>query len=403
MSVFLDGRSLSPAEIIEFEGFNLGSFPVAPLGYARVLYDKAIQSFMLSENGGDYYSFLTINSDIPLDFLAGATYSNLQDWFNTTQSSGKISGGAFTSNGNGTVNVSSGAGIIRATNSAIANAFFFDWPANTSLALVDDSTNYIFVDYNSGAPIIGSETANTGNNRSKIMLGKIFREGNNLHLVEAGMAISEGIKKTLTYLTQVFGEVTRASGVAIAEKNQRYLVSTNGVLFAGLTRIATTGVDTTGANTFELYYYNGSAWIESDESQIDNVNYNNIASGLAELTPNRYGVFWVYGDADGHLMIVYGQDNYTLSNAEAADPPTSLPNHVSEFGFIAAKIIVKKNATNLYSVGSAYKTAFTSSGVVIHNETSSLQGGKADEYYHLTEDESNGSGENFVLASQIFS
>jgi hypothetical protein len=309
------------------------------------------------------------------------TYKTVQDWMNTTQASGIISGGGFTSNGDGSLTVAAGQGIIRATNSDIAEACFFDWSENDTISLVDNQTNYIYVDYNSGAAIVGSETTKTANNRTKIFLGKVFREGNNLDLIEAGMVLSEATKRILTYLTTVFGEIKRASGVSVSESGTRNLNITAGVVFAGLTRIATSALDTFITGNFELYYYNGVAWIESDETQIPNSQYNDITTGLVNLTSNRYGVYWVYASATGDVFVLYGQDDYTLANAEAAIPPASLPNHVAQFGFIAAKIIVQEGETNFLSVESAYDTQFSSSGVIIHNETSGLNAG---DYKHLT-------------------
>lgn len=324
--------------------------------------------------------------------LGSPTYESLQDWMNTTQSSGKISGGGFTDNADGSMTVAAGIGLIRATNSALAEVMFFDWAEDATVSLTDASTNYIIVDYSSGTPAISSTVTKTdGNNRDVILLGKVYRDGTTLHFVEAGMYIAELARSVLVYLNNINGEVVRASGYAIAETGERYFTSTNGTLQAGLTTLTTTGIDTSGADTFETYYYDGDAgpavWVEGTLSQVDNLQYNNVATGLATLSPNQYGILWVYGDPDGHLMGVYGQDSYTLAEAEAANPPTSLPGHVANFGFIAAKAIVKKSATNLYAVEGAYETSFTPSGAAIHNELSSLQGGTTDEYYHLTSDE----------------
>jgi len=314
----------------------------------------------------------TMSNDTP-------TYTSIQDWFNTTQSAGKIDGGEFTSTGDGTLTVAGGHGIIKTGSLATSTNVFFDWTATTTLALADDTTNYIYIDYNSGDPEIkASITKTDANNRDKILLGKVFREATVLHLVEAGMLIAEIPRNTLTYLTQMFGEVARASGYVVSEVGERYLATTNGVLFAGLTRLTTTGIDTSGIDTFEYYYYDpdldGGSWVENSASQIDNANYNKIDdnNGLVALTSNRYGVHWVYGDPDGHLMVVYGQGNYTLVQATNAKPLSSLPNHISEFGFLAAKIIVQEGQANLYALDNIEKNPITSSGAADHGELGGL-------------------------------
>jgi len=331
-----------------------------------------------------------LNENVHMDVLSGATYSDLADWFNSTQSSGKISGGEFTDNGDGTIKVAAGTGIIRASGTtSVEPAMLFDWDEAISLSVTDEDTSYIYIDYNSGTPTVAATLTKTDcDNRSRILLGKVFRKGSSAHLAPAGMVIDEATKRTSTYLTQVFGEVVRASGVVISEVSDRYLASTDGVLFAGLTRVATTGVDTSGSDTFKYYYYDGDlvtpAWVEADVSTINNIQYNDVATGLEDLSANRYGVHWVYGDYDGHIMVVYGQGDYRLNKAVSAQPPSSLPDHVADFGFLAAKIIIKKSATNFNELLSAYDTAFTPSGAADHNELGGLQGGTATEYYHLT-------------------
>jgi len=324
-----------------------------------------------------------------LDNLAtinDTTYSSLQDWFDTTQSAGKIDGGEFSSNGDGEMTVAAGRGIIKIGTTATSSAMWMDWTATTTLELVDGSTSYIHVDYNGGDPSIHATIdKSTVNNRNGILLGKVFREGNTLHMVPAGMNIAEVPKNTLGYVTQVFGEVVRASGAVISESGTRNLESTAGVLWAGLTRITTDPQDTSGADTYESYIYTGSAWEEFASSTVTNIYYNDITEGSVELTPNRWGVHWVYidGDTDGIIMVVMGQGDYTLLQAEAAQPPSSLPDHVADLGFLAAKILIQKDETNFNDVQSAYDTQFTSSGASVHNELSGLQGGTADQYFHL--------------------
>jgi len=322
--------------------------------------------------------------DIPVPVCTGGSaYGTVQDIFNTTQASGKISGGGFTDNSSGSITVSSGSAIIRASNSDVAEMMFCDWAEDTSVSLTDNKTNYIYAENSSGTIIIGSTiTKSDVNNRSSILLGKVYRDGTDLHLVEAGMVISEATKRTLGYLTNVFGEVVRASGYVVGETGERYLTTTASVLYAGLTRLTTTGIDTSSTGTtFATYYYNGTAWIEGSASQIDNLQWNDTTTGLETLTSNRYGVHWIYGDPDGHIMSVYGQGDYTLALANAAVPPTSLPDIIADFAFLAAKIIVKKSATGFLAVLSAFDKQFTQSGSVDHNETSNLTVGDVHTQY----------------------
>ena len=154
--------------------------------------------------------------DVKIDTINGQTYQTLQDWIDITQSAGKVSGGTFTSNADGTVNISSGNGFIKVSNDPLANTILFDWDTNNNMILVDNDTNYIYIDYNSGTPILASSLTKV-NNRDKILLGKIFRGGNVTYLYEAGMYIAEATKNTLGRFTSVDGEFTRANGLILSE------------------------------------------------------------------------------------------------------------------------------------------------------------------------------------------
>jgi len=322
----------------------------------------------------NYINANYVNASILMNYLNSAKYTTLQNWSDTTQSAGWISGGNFTDNGDGSLNVSAGTGIIKLTNSEIGKNYFFNWDENSSVSLTDDTTNYIYIDINGGTPKIKVTLVKSDvNGRTKIGIGQIFREGNNLHMIKAGMIITDIPRKILSRFNSVDGDVIRASGYIVSETGERYLTTTNGVLFGGYTRLTTASIDTSGADSFEIYYRNGTGgWYEHHNKQINNTYWDDGTGTLNTLTSNRYGVFWVYGDNDGHLMVVYGQGDYTLTLAEAIQPPISLPNHVSEFGFIAAKVIVQEGETNLYSVSDAYSTVFTPSGNVDHGETTGL-------------------------------
>jgi len=87
------------------------------------------------------------------------------------------------------------------------------------------------------------------------------------------------------------------------------------------------------------------------------------------------------------LVVVYGQGNYLLSDAENAQPPSSLPDILNDIGGLIGKIIIQKSASSFERVESAFDTYFIPHTVVNHNELAGLQGGATDEYYHLNSSE----------------
>ena len=366
----------------------------------RVKVPSASGGDVLQSSGGNWKAV----DRIPATMVAPARHSgsldDMQDFLNSTQSSGKISGGAFTDNADGSIAVAAGKGFIRSSNSATEEVEFFSWAADSSVTLTDNSTNYIIVTHASTPTITATTTKSNANNRNVILIGKVYRNGTDLHLVEAGLPVTELARSVQSYLTSVNGEVVRASGEVVGETGERYLTATAGVLFAGLTRLTTSAQDTSGTDTFTTYYYDGDlgtpAWVEGTASQIDNANYNDIATGLDTLTTNRYGVHWVYGDPDGHMHVVYGQGDYVLNDAELAQPPSSLPSIVSDFCFLAAKVIVQEGEANLYAVESAYDTLFTPAAAQNHGELTGLSDDDHPQYIlHSLADAAN----DFLLAS----
>ncbi len=117
-------------------------------------------------------------------------------------------------------------------------------------------------------------------------------------------------------------------------------------------------------DTFVHVWLNGGSWdlLDFANIRVDNVQYNDIstpgAEVLANVTPNQYGIFWVYVDFEGVVLLVYGQDSYKLADAEIATAPATLPDWADEFTVLAAKIIVERNGANLESVSTAWEKVF---------------------------------------------
>jgi len=328
--------------------------------------------------------------------LSSPTYTSIHDWLNTTQSAGKLTGGEITDNGDGTISVSAGTGFIKTTDSDVGTTKFFDWSANNSVSLTDNDTNYIYVEYNSGSPQIVSSTSTPSDKNTNILLGLVYRDGTDLYITTAGQVVSNYAKKTLWKDLEVNGKFQRVNGIIISETGTRNIAITAGSVYAGLTKEAFPAFDSSGTDTFTYYYRDGAGgWTKvTGQSQIDNLHYDDGSGTLAELSNSSgwrhyYGVHWVYADPSGHVFVVYGQGNYSLSEAENAQPPSSLPDIISDIGGLVGKIIIEKGSDTFERVESAFDTFFIPHTVVNHNELSGLQGGAADEYYHLNANDYN--------------
>lgn len=335
-------------------------------------------SSVAGDNSGDQDA-----SGVAMPEIGTATYDDTEDWYNNTQSAGVISGGVISDSGSGQVDVSAITGIIKTTNSIIGNNVFFDLGIQVDQTLTDESINYIAVDYNAGTPQLVIGTTNTANGHTIFNLGKVFREGTGVDIVTSGIQVQDVIKRIQQHHLEE-SPLHFVSGAAVSETGTRNIAITAGVMYSGLNRIITDAIDTSAASTFEYYYYNGSAWIESDQTAIDNLQYNNIASGLASLANDRYGVHWVYKGTNGNTYVIYGQDSYKLTKAQASQPPASIPSHVEEMGVLVARIIIEQNASTFLEIDKYSDTKFTYATASNHNELGGLQGGTTSEYYHTT-------------------
>jgi len=326
-----------------------------------------------------------VTTQIPLPVLGSPTYNELQDFLDKMNGAGIVDGGVVSDGGSGTVNISAAKGFIRATDNAIAQLLAFDIAAATGLSLTDNALNWIYIDYNSGSPVFAATvTFADVNTNTRLMVGRAYRTGTTVHILNAGQKFQAYQTVACKKDFEVYG-VVRASGAITSGTGTRNLGITAGTFYCAHNRFTTAAFDSSGADRFTYAYYNGAAWVEvAAQAQIDNTNWNNIASGLVALTANRYGVHWVYMENDGHVVVVYGQGDYTLAQATLAQPPASLPPRLVSTSLLIAKVIIQKSAAAFTSVENPFTNNFTGSNVANHNDLGNIQGGAASEYYHLT-------------------
>ena len=335
-------------------------------------------------------TFAPINltaSSIGISKLGTPAYTTAQDYINTTLSAGKISGGELTAVDSLHISVAAGKGFIKTTNSSVGSTVSFDWTANTNLLVTAGSVNYIYIDYNSGTPIISATTTESNINRNtQIPIGACYTDGHETpHVYTDGILLSNWLTNEQRRLLEV-RRAEHASGAIVSETGTRNISITDGVFYIAGTRATFSAFNSSGAGRFKYVYSNGSGgWTYvSAQSQINNTNYDNGTGSLGTLTVNKYGVHWVFILTDGEIYIKYGIGDYTLAQAQAAQIPASLPTELTSFGVIAAKIIIQKSAAAFNSVISAYTTPFGTQSPSTHNDLAGLQGGTSNEYYHLT-------------------
>lgn len=290
-----------------------------------------------------------------------------------------LTGGAISDNGDGSATVATCTAWCKISDSDTAVGAFFTFVGDTSISLTDMTTNYIYLDYNDGSPqiVVATSITTHGFKQDHIHVGTIFRNGTTLHFHLANNIGIGGIGKTDMHHREETA-AHRASGL-VTSNTGLSLSITAGVIYEGLSRQATT----VNGSTWSTWYRTNGVWTEvTGQTTVDNAQYNDTSSGLANFTSNRYGTFFVYVDIDGtHLHLVYGTGNVVINLAEEAGVPATLPNQVVNYGVLIAKIIVQQGQTTL-TITYPWTTVFTSNFATDHGSLGGLSD-VADHAYAL--------------------
>jgi hypothetical protein len=317
-------------------------------------------------------------------YLPGSTYKTLQDFINIMGSRGTFSGGMFTDNGDGTIAVTGGTGMTHPIDDTLSSLYFLDYPAVSSLVLTDNALNNIFVDYNNGTPQIIAKT-DPDFSANKVIIGQVYRSGTTLTLNNFTRLKLDNSFVGIINRFQTVNPFQRESGAVISASGVRNFAISAGVFWEGIDRLSFTAKDTSASDTFIYWYRNTpSTWVSvPNQTQINNTQYNNPNTGLATLGNNQYGVHWIYISSDNKINVIYGITNTSLANSQATDPPPNPPNTLLTTSLIG-RIIIQRDSAVFTEVQSAFGVAFTGGAVSLHNDLGGLQGGGANEYYHLT-------------------
>ena len=326
------------------------------------------------------------SADIEIDELGTATYDDVQDWLDITQSAGIACGFTLSNSRDAAeLDVAAGKGFVKTTDACCSPTKSFDYAGTTNVTLTADNINYIYLDYNAGTPQVVATTDRTSIELNRhFILGRVYKNGVTLHILNSGVNIGNLARTEHERLVERDG-FTYISGAVTSETGTLNLAVSAGVWYLGHNRITTNALDTSVADTFVYTHYGTASWITDNATAtaIDTTHYNDGNDVLGSLTANNYGVQWVYITTDSSLYIIYGTENGTLANAEDATPPASIPTYLETMGELIAKIIVRQTGV-IIDIQMTNEVTFSARGVANHNELGGLQGGQAAEYYHLT-------------------
>jgi len=311
-------------------------------------------------------------SHVEMSLLGTPTYEDVQDFINLSQGASLWSGFTISDGSAGTVDIAAGTGLIKTTNSGVGANVSFDYAGTTGLALTDNSTNFIYIDYNSGTPIAAAIVAYTSLNlRTQIVVGRVYRTGSSVNILQVGQYFEEYQTKDCLKSFEV-DAFQRASGELLGETGTRNLTVSAGVDYCAHNRITTPAIDTSAADTFDVW--NSSASVSADTtgvSQVDNANYWNGAAVVA-LTPNRYTTRFFYRAHDGEIHMQYGTSNTASPATALAELVPVTPSFLTNFALYIGRVVIRDGAAVFYDITKPFETPEQGTVVTNHGDLAGL-------------------------------
>lgn len=313
-------------------------------------------------------------ADIPMATISGSTFSTVQHMQNLFHSSGWVSGGVVTDNGNNTVAVTDGTGAIKASAGTTQEILFFDWSENLSVSVPSDTTRYVGIEYNNGSPQIVVKTTDSFDDDTDFILASLINEGGTIHIQKEEHAVGDHSNNMINRLfdTAPFARDNRGGGLILGESgdNNRTLTMTAGVIWEKLNKFTITNFDSSvgGGDTFDRYLTDGAGGHTKQTGQTtwDNTQFDSSGT-LTALDNNKYAVQWFYIELDGEFVSVYGTAQYnTEGEAETESPPSDIPDRISLHGKLIGRIIFKESETTPRATESVFTATFTTAGVTDH-------------------------------------
>ncbi len=302
------------------------------------------------------------------------TMDTVEEFMNSTDSSGFFDGGILSDAGSGNVNISEGSGMIRTTTTETDPLLSFKFGPFTDIVVATDTTKYVYVDYNSGSPIQVLSDSEFDETTTKILIGVATNE---LGAIEStfnlGVRLQESIGQAGRFIRRVFGisRDERRGGLIFGETGTRNLTMSAGHLWWGRTDYTITG--RAGGESFDIYYRDSpSGWVKGSTTQWPNTQYDDGSGILATLGSNKWATLWIYLEPDDHVVMVYGRAQFnTQATAEEEAEPNTLPPRLQNTAVLAARIVFLTTAATA-DFTSAFVTIFNKVGVTSHGDLSNL-------------------------------
>jgi hypothetical protein len=197
-----------------------------------------------------------------------------------------------------------------------------------------------------------------------------------VHLKEASPRV-EDLHHWLTRRLQdvdgiVPGVYYGTEGAQGDEIGTRKVTFSAGTLYEGLHAYTFPAFNTDTGSEFDAYYQDGLGDFTKvpAQTQWPNEQYDDGTGALANMTAGYYACLWFFIETDGHVAMMYGQDEYaTEAEAGAEEPPDDVPSRFDEHAILASRFIFLKSAAAAASKKSYIPTATTGFGSITDHGT----------------------------------
>lgn len=344
-----------------------------------------------------------VSGDILMDTLSAPTYVTLKDWWDVSQSAMITGGGTLTQDvtDSTVIDIAAGDGIIKTTDSDIGENVYINFGSGNNIAVTDLTELLVYIDYNGGSPIFGTTAAASVTFTTQVVLGRVYRNGNHMHLTQGGQNFTNFEVKNSLRIYEIY-DLHRGTGLVTSEgaDASNDIDVSAGAFYLANNRQALSAVASFTDN-IELFYGDGAGGFTAfDTTALDDGEYDDGDGTKASLTTNRYNIFWVFIETDGELIAVYDSvtqsGGYSLGAAQAKTVVTTLPMHVPSSAIFIAKIIVQESA-GILSTEFPWDLTFAGAATADHGNLAGL--GDDDHTQYLKESDTNAYSVTVLLSA----
>ena len=296
---------------------------------------------------------------VHVERLGSAVRNDLQYIHDLTKGAGHLSGGEITDAGSAEIDISSGVGLIRASEDDESTLYPFTWPETLGLAIPTDTLRFVVVEYNSGSPQVVLYSTETYEYKTAFPIGFVINEGDVLYINNtphnAGRSSGRLVRKDYEVNGRERANLT--GGLYLANTGTRNLAISEGATWFRGIRSAFAAFDTSISDEFDAYYRDGvGSWTKiASLTQWDNANYDDGSGTLASMITNSYTSLWFYLSPDNSIIMVYGQVNdNTLNNVLNGQPPSTLPLRLDHGSMLLGRFVIQEGEDDPIEVQNSF-------------------------------------------------